>query len=99
MKTCEQYVLKKLEEAERKVKEQEEFIKIFSKAAVNVFEDLKVLLKHIEIKTNTNGKRYVNLEYVFEEYEPEDFKRIETMLEAVNCAEEMAEMENNKGAD
>jgi hypothetical protein len=99
MKTCEQYVLKKLEEAERKVKEQEEFIKIFSKAATNVFEDLKVLLKHIEIKTNTNGNRYVNLEYVFEEYEPEDFKRIETMLEAVNYAEEMAEIENNKGAD
>ena len=99
MKTCEQYVLKKLEEAERKVKEQEEFIKIFSKAAVNVFEDLKLLLKHIEIQTNTNGNRYVNLEYVFEEYEPEDFKRIETMLEAVNYAEEMAEMENNKGAD
>ena len=99
MKTCEQYVLKKLEEAERKVAEQEEFIKILSKAAVNVFEDLKVLLKHIEIRTNTNGNRYVNLEYVFEEYEPEDFKRIETMLEAVNYAEEMAEMENNKGAD
>jgi hypothetical protein len=99
MKTCEQYVLKKLEEAERKVEEQEEFIKIFSEASVKVFEDLKVLLKHIEIKTNTNGNRYVNMEYVFEEYEPEDFKRIETMLEAVNYAEEMAEMAKNKGAD
>ena len=99
MKTCEQYVLAKLAEAERKVKNDEEYIKILSKVVVNYFEDLKLLLKHIEIKTNTNGNRYVNLEYVFEEYEPEDFKRIEKLLKVFGHAEEIAEMAENKGAD
>lgn len=99
MKTCEQYVLAKLTEAEKKVQEQEAFIEIFTKAAINVFEDLQFLLKHIEIKTSSDGGRYATMDYVLEKFDEKDFKKILTMLDAVNYAEEMAQLEENKGAD
>lgn len=99
MKTCEQYVLAKLAEAEKKVQDQEAFIAILSKSAINVFEDLQFLLKHIEIKTSSDGGRYATMEYVLEKFDEKDFKNILTMLDALNNAEEKVALEENKGAD
>lgn len=99
MKTCEKYVLAKLAEAEKKVQEQEAFIKVLSKAAINVFEDLQFLLKHIEVETSSDGGRYATMEYVLEKFDEKDFKKILTMLDALNKAEEKVALEENKGAD
>ena len=59
----------------------------------------KVEVNHIEIKTTSDGGRYATMEYVLEKFDEKDFKKILTMLDALNNAEEKVALEENKGAD
>ena len=83
MKTCEEYVLKELEEAKARIgeleKEKEEYL-----LASKVFMDyLHVLKKYMHEAEGPSGLRYIYMNYVFDEHEKEDFEFLRAGMEAL----------------
>ena len=80
MKTCEEYVLQELAEAKEKIRRQERSYEKLANTNMTLFEFLSVLKKYMFIAEGSTGKRYIEMKYVFEEYEEQDFEILETML-------------------
>ena len=80
MKTCEEYVLQELAEAKEKIRRQERSYEKLGNTNRTLFEFLSVLKKYMFIAEGSTGKRYIEMKYVFEEYEEQDFETLETML-------------------
>ena len=83
MKTCEEYVLQELAEAKEKIRRQERSYEKLANTNMTLFEFLSVLKKYMFIAEGSTGKRYIEMKYVFEEYEEKDFEKIEAMLLAL----------------
>ena len=80
MKTCEEYVLQELAEAKEKIRRQERSYEKLGNTNRTLFVFLSVLKKYMFIAEGSTGKRYIEMKYVFEEYEEQDFETLETML-------------------
>ena len=83
MKTCEEYVLQELAEAKEKIRRQERSYEKLANTNMTLFEFLSVLKKYMFIAEGSTGKRYIEMKYVFEEYEEKDFEILEAMLMAL----------------
>ena len=83
MKTCEEYVLQELAEAKEKIRRQERSYEKLANTNMTLFEFLSVLKKYMFIAEGSTGKRYIEMKYVFEEYEEKDFEILEAMLIAM----------------
>ena len=80
MKTCEEYVLQELAEAKGKIADLEERNEILLCGGKTCLEFLHVLKKYMFVAEGSTGKRYIEMKYVFEDYEEKDFETLETML-------------------
>ena len=68
MKTCEEYVLKELEEAKEKIRKLESDYERLDDVNSTIFKFLFVLKKYMFVAEGSTGKRYIEMKYVFEEY-------------------------------
>ena len=82
-------MLQELAEAKEKIRRQERSYEKLANTNRTLFEFLSVLKKYMFIAEGSTGKRYIEMKYVFEEYEEKDFEKIEAMLLAL-------EEENNE---
>ena len=80
MKTCEEYVLKELKTAKEKILDLKSERMILYCQLQDVQKCLNVLKKYMFIAEGSTGKRYIEMKYVFEDYEKEDFEKLEEML-------------------
>ena len=88
MKTCEEYVLQELAEAKEKIAALEAENADLIKGGKLFLGFLHVLKKYMFIAEGSTGKRYIEMKYVFEEYEEKDFEILETMLLALEEEED-----------
>ena len=77
MKTCEEYVLKELEEAKAKICELEKENEKFLLASKSFMDYLHVLKKYMHVEEGSTGLQYITMNYVFKEHEPKDFEFIQ----------------------
>ncbi len=80
MKTCEEYVLQELEASKEKIQEMEKNKERLENGLEVLFEFLTVLKKYIFIADGSNGRRYIEMRYVFEDYDFQDFEVLERIL-------------------
>ena len=73
-------MLQELAEAKEKIRRQERSYEKLANTNMTLFEFLSVLKKYMFIAEGSTGKRYIEMKYVFEEYEEQDFEILETML-------------------
>ena len=83
MKTCEEYVLQELAEAKEIIAALKAENEDLLKGGKLFLDFLHVLKKYMFIAEGSTGKRYIEMKYVFEEYEEKDFEKIEAMLLAL----------------
>ena len=82
-------MLQELAEAKEKITFLKEKNEILLSGGSIFLDFLHVLKKYMFIADGSTGKRYIEMKYVFEEYEEKDFEKIEAMLLAL-------EEENNE---
>ena len=80
MKTCEEYVLKELEEAKEKILDLTGDRVDLCCRLQEVHAFLDVLKKYMFVAEGAGGRRYIEMKYVFEDFEKEDFETLEEML-------------------
>ena len=80
MKTCEEYVLQELAEAKEIIAALKAENEDLLKGGKLFLDFLHVLKKYMFIAEGSAGKRYIEMKYVFEEYEEKDFEILETIL-------------------
>ena len=76
-------MLQELAEAKEKIRRQERSYEKLANTNMTLFEFLSVLKKYMFIAEGSTGKRYIEMKYVFEEYEEKDFEILEAMLMAL----------------
>ena len=80
VKTCEEYVLAELEEK----KEQEKRLKEACKSYVEVMDDvnrfLDIMKERLNLHKAADGKEIITMGYIFEEYEPDEFKLLKDLF-------------------
>ena len=69
MKTCEEYVLQELEAVQGKIAELKKDKEKLENGFDVLFEFLTVLKKYIFIADGSNGRRYIEMRYCFEDYD------------------------------
>ena len=80
MKTCEEYVLQELEAVQGKIAELKKDREKLQNSFDVLFEFLTVLKKYIFIADGSNGRRYIEMRYVFEDFDFNDFEVLERIL-------------------
>ena len=80
MKTCEEYVLQELEAVQGKIAELKKDKEKLENGFDVLFEFLTVLKKYIFIADGANGRRYIEMRYVFEDFDFNDFEVLERIL-------------------
>ena len=79
-KTCEEYVLLELEEKKEQLKRLTEA----SRNCIEVMNDvntfLDIMKKHLNLHKAADGKEIITMGYIFEEYDPEDFKLLKDLF-------------------
>ena len=79
-KTCEEYVLLELEEKKEQLKRLTEA----SRNCIEVMDDvntfLDIMKKHLNLHQAADGKEIITMGYIFEEYDPVDFKRLKNLF-------------------
>ena len=83
MKTCEEYVLQELEAAKEKNLELKKYNEELLGGHKLLFDFLTVLKKYMFVAEGAAGRRYIEMKYVFEEFEEKDFEMIEAVLLAL----------------
>ena len=81
IKTCEEYVLNELEEKKAKEQAYKNLQRTYILEMARIDEFLDVLQNVIKMRRSADGKRVIDMKLVFEQYEPEEFKILEDMLE------------------
>ena len=81
IKTCEEYVLNELEEKKAQVKRMAETCKDFMDVMETVDGFLDVLKRFLKLRRSADGNRVIDMNLIFEQYEPEEFKIMIEMLD------------------
>lgn len=79
-KTCEQYVLNELAKAKGEVKVLKNVFNLATKHLEEAEERMDILKKYAKVHRRDNGKSAIIFEYVFEEYNKEDYDKIVDFL-------------------
>ena len=80
IKTCEEYVLAELEEKKQQVKKLAEACKNYVEVMDHVNILLDILKKHLNLHRAADGKEIITMGYIFEEYDPDDFKFLKELF-------------------
>lgn len=79
-KTCEQYVLNELNKEKEKVEIQRSMLHLVAGLLKETDECTDILKKYAKVHRRDNGKSAIIFEYVFEEYNKEDYDKIVDFL-------------------
>ena len=80
IKTCEEYVLMELEEKREQVKRLTEACRNYIEVMDDVNTFLDILKKHLNLHKAADGKEIITMGYIFEEYEPDEFKFLKDLF-------------------
>ena len=80
IKTCEEYVLMELEEKREQVKRLTEACRNYIEVMDDVNTFLDILKKHLNLHRAADGKEIITMGYIFEEYEPDEFKFLKDLF-------------------
>ena len=79
-KTCEEYVLLELEEKKEQLKRLAEA----SRNCIEVMDDvnsfLDIMKKHLNLHKAADGKEIITMGYIFEDYDPDEFKLLKELF-------------------
>ena len=91
IKTCEEYVLMELEEKREQVKRLTEACRNYIEVMDDVNTFLDILKKHLNLHRAADGKEIITMGYIFEEYEPDEFKFLKELFHLEGKGEEKHE--------
>ena len=79
-KTCEEYVLAELEEKKEQVQKLSEACRSFGEIMDDVNRFLDIMKELLNLHKAADGKEFITMGYIFEEYDPEDFKLLKDLF-------------------
>ena len=80
IKTCEEYVLAELEEKKEEVKKLTAACKAFSEVMADMNRFLDIMKKNLNLHRGADNKEIITMGYIFEEYDPDDFKLLKDLF-------------------
>ena len=80
LKTCEEYVLNELAEAKAQLKEWEESRKSNLQMMDVIHTLLEIMSKSLSIHKAMDGKELITMGYIFEDYDPDEFKFLKSFF-------------------
>ena len=80
IKTCEDYVLAELEEKKAEVKKLTAACKAYAEVMADVNTFLDIMKKNLNLHRGADNKEVITMGYIFEEYDPEDFKLLKDLF-------------------
>ena len=80
IKTCEEYVLNELAECKALLARCEKACKGYVEVLNEVDGFLDVLRKYMQLHKSNDGKEYITMGFIFEDFEPKDFKLLKSVL-------------------
>lgn len=81
MKTCEEYVLKELADYKEMVRDLLDDRKVVGKVMEQVKEILDIMANALTIHETSDGKEVITMSYIFEEFNPEEFRLLKEMFD------------------
>ena len=79
-KTCEEYVLAELEKKREQVKRLTEACKSYVEVMNDVNRFLDIMKERLNLHKAADGKEIITMGYIFEEYDPDDFRLLKDMF-------------------
>ena len=79
-KTCEEYVLIELEAKKEQVKKLTAACKSYVEIMDDVNKFLDIMKQHLNLHKAADGKEIITMGYIFEEYEPDEFKLLKDLF-------------------
>ena len=79
-KTCEEYVLFELEKKREQVKRLTEACRNYIEVMDDVNTFLDIMKKHLNLHRAADGKEIITMGYIFEDYDPDDFKLLKELF-------------------
>ena len=79
-KTCEEYVLAELEEKKEQVQKLSDACRSIGEIMDDVNAFLDIMKEHLNLHKAADGKEIITMGYIFEEYDPEDFKLLKELF-------------------
>ena len=79
-KTCEEYVLLELEAKTEQVKKLTAACKSYVEVMDDVNKFLDIMKQHLNLHRAADGKEIITMGYIFEEYDPDDFKLLKELF-------------------
>ena len=80
IKTCEEYVLLELEAKTEQVKKLTAVCKSYVEVMDDVNKFLDIMKQHLNLHRAADGKEIITMGYIFEEYDPDDFKLLKELF-------------------
>ena len=80
IKTCEEYVLLELEAKTEQVKKLTAAYKSYVEVMDDVNKFLDIMKQHLNLHRAADGKEIITMGYIFEEYDPDDFKLLKELF-------------------
>ena len=80
IKTCEEYVLLELEAKTEQVKKRTAACKSYVEVMDDVNKFLDIMKQHLNLHRAADGKEIITMGYIFEEYDPDDFKLLKELF-------------------
>ena len=81
MKTCEEYVLKELADYKEMVRDLLHDRKAIVKVMEQVKDILDIMDNALTIHEASDGKEVITMSYIFEEFNPEEFRLLKEMFD------------------
>ena len=78
--TCEEYVLAELEEKKEQVKRLKEACKSYVEVMDDVNTFLDMMKKRLNLHKAADGKEIITMGYIFEEYDPDEFRLLKELF-------------------
>ena len=79
-KTCEEYILNVLAEAKEEIELDNEIIDKQFKIISHLMDVFEVLKKYMENRDTSAGKKLISMNYIFEEFDPADYRLVRDFL-------------------
>ena len=80
VKTCEEYVLAELEEKKEQVRRLKEACKSYVEVMDDVNTFLDMMKKRLNLHKAADGKEIITMGYIFEEYDPDEFRLVKELF-------------------
>ena len=78
--TCEEYVLAELEEKKEQVRRLKEACKSYVEVMDDVNTFLDMMKKRLNLHKAADGKEIITMGYIFEEYDPDEFRLLKELF-------------------